>query len=146
MTLLDFPDKDLWQQRYDWVDKELDDALRGTTIVSDHATALFMELQACYCIGAWLSVIILSVSVIDAQLRETEAMDSKIGTAKLLSDYYAGEEIDWLRRLRNKYVHIDIDNPALNIDMQYGPRKELEADATKAIKMVISAIFQSPGT
>jgi hypothetical protein len=45
-------------------------------------------------IGAWLSVIILSVSMDDAHLRETEAMDKNIGTAKLLKDFYYGEDID----------------------------------------------------
>lgn len=65
----------------------------------------------------------------------------------LLDKYYYGEEdINWLRRLRNKYVHVNIDNPALEMDMQYDNRTELEADATKAIKMVINAFFQSPGT
>src|ERR1044072_10034499 len=105
MELLDFPNKATWIKRNLWIENEIEQSMKGSYLASDHATALFMDLQACYCIGAWLSVIILSVSVIDAHLRETEAMDNKIGTAKLLEEYYFGaEDINWLRRLRNKYV------------------------------------------
>ncbi len=146
MELLEFPDRKIWEERNTWIENEIENSVVGSHLVSDQATALFMELQACYNIGAWLTVIILSVSIIDAHLRETEAMDNKIGTAKLLNEYYEGEDINWLRKLRNKYVHLDIDNPALEMNMQYGDRTDFKNDATKAIKMVIKAFFQNPGT
>lgn len=147
MELLNFPNKELWEKRNAWIESEIEQSMvGGSYMVSDHATALFLDLQACYCIGAWLSVVILSVSVIDAHLRETEAIDGKIGTAKLLDNYFSAEDINWLRRLRNKYVHVDINNPALEMNVQYYNRQALEKDATKAIKMVIKAFFQSPGT
>jgi hypothetical protein len=147
MEQLDCPSQDIWEQRQQWFEHCLEEAQHplANYIVSDHATALLVELQACYCVGAWVSVVILSISIIDAQIRETEAGDGRIGTAKLLTEYYAGHDINWLRKLRNKYVHIDIDSPALTIDDQYMKRKEMEADATKAIKMVIRSFFQSPG-
>lgn len=50
----------------------------GCYLVGDHATVLFMDSQACYCIGAWLSVIILLVSAIDAHLRETESLEINV--------------------------------------------------------------------
>ena len=57
--------------------------------------------------------------MIDAHLRETEAKYNKIGTAKLLNEYYGGsEDINWLRKLRNSYVHVDIDIPALEMNVQ----------------------------
>ena len=147
MEQLDCPSLEIWEQRRQWFERCLDEVQHpfANYIVSDHATALLVELQACYCVGAGVSVIILSISIIDAQLRETEAGDGRIGTAKLLNEYYGGDEINWLRKLRNKYVHIDIDSPALKVDDQYLKRKELETDATKAIKMVIRSFFQSPG-
>jgi hypothetical protein len=148
MELFDFPDKTIWQQRNSWIENEIETSMSGGSyLVSDHAIALFADLQACYCIGAWLSVIILSVSIIDAHLRETEALDENINTAKLLNDYYNGPyDINWLRKLRNKYVHVDINDPALEMNHQYLRRDEMEQDATKAIKMIIRAFFQSPGT
>ena len=145
MELLEFPNKEIWENRNDWVNQELIEAERGCHLLSDHACALFMELQACYCIGAWVTVIVLSVSVIDAHLRETEASDTSLGTARLLKDYYEGEDIDWLRQLRNKYVHHNVDQPIFEMDAQFGDRTQMETDATKAMKMVISALFQNCG-
>jgi hypothetical protein len=146
-NLFDHPNQDLWQRRRKWIDKELEDAEIGMSyLVSDHATALFMDMQIAYCSGAWLSVIVMSVSVIDAHLRETEAMENDLGTAKLLNDYYSGEDINWLRILRNKYVHLNMDKPVLEMNAWFDNQKELEENATKAFKMTIYALFQSPGT
>ena len=145
--IFEYPNQTLWQNRRNWVNKELEEAETGFSyLVSDHATALFMDMQIAYCAGAWLSVIIMSVSVIDAHLRETEAMDNEIGTAKLLNDYYTGEEINWLRVLRNKYVHANFDKPVLEMNAWFDNQNELEENATKAMTMTIKALFQSPGT
>jgi len=147
MDLFEYPNREIWQKRRNWLDKELEKAETGFSyLVSDHSTALFMDMQIAYCSGAWLSVVIMSVSVIDAHLRETEAMDGKIGTAKLLTDYYEGENIDWLRQLRNKYVHHNIDKPILEMNDWFNNQEQLELNATKAIEMTIKALFQNPGT
>ncbi|MBK8787026.1 MAG: hypothetical protein IPN43_11180 [Chitinophagaceae bacterium] len=148
MEQLEHPDFEIWEERKGWFENELENKQHpmASYLVSDQGTALLVELQSCYCAGAFLAVIILSVSIIDAQLRETEAMDNKIGTAKLLDEYFTGKDINWLRKLRNKYVHVDIDNSALTIDDQYNNRKQMESDARRAIQMVIHAFFQSPGT
>lgn len=112
--------------------------------MSDHPVALFYDMCISYCAVAWVSVVIMSVSVIDAHFRENEAMDNAIGTAKLLDDYYEGEDIKWLRKLRNSYVHLNINNPTLDLSMIDGDRIELEENATKAFKMTVKALFQNP--
>ena len=96
-----------------------------------------MDMRRAYYAGAWLSVIVMSVSVIDAHLRETEAMDSKIGTAKLFNEYYNGDDINWLRLLRNKYVHLNIDQSALTVDKWYSNQPELEENARRAMMICI---------
>lgn len=146
MDLFDYPDKEIWIKRRQWLDNELEKAETGLVFaVSDHSTALFMDMQIAYCSGAWISVVIMSVSVIDSHLRETEAMDTSIGTAKLLKEYYEGEEIDWLRQLRNKYVHHNLDKPFFEMNDWFDNQEQLEKDAMKAMKMTISALFQNPG-
>jgi hypothetical protein len=147
MDVFNCPKPEVWQERQNWLYEELEKAETGFSyLVSDHATALFMDMHIAFCSGAWLSVVIISVSVIDAHLRETEAMDNKIGTAKLLSDFYSGEDINWLRQLRNKYVHHNIDKPIFGINDWFDSQTELESKARRAVKMTISALFQSPGT
>jgi hypothetical protein len=146
MELFDYPDKDIWSKRRQWLDDELEKAETGLVYaVSDHSTALFMDMQIAFCSGAWISIVIISVSVIDSHLRETEAMDTSIGTAKLLKEYYEGEEIDWLRQLRNKCVHHNLDKPFIEMNDWFDNQEQLEKDATKAMKMTISALFQNPG-
>lgn len=148
MDLFEHPSKELWIQREEWLDKLIEESEVGSYLVSDQSTALFMDLRRAYCAGAWLSVVVMSVSILDAHLRETEAMDNKIGTAKLFNEYYAGEnaDINWLRILRNKYVHLDIDQPALTIDKWYDNQIEMENNAVRAIHICVKAFFQSPGT
>jgi len=136
---------DLWQQRRDWIDQELEAAEVGVHDTSDHAVALFFDMAISYCAGAWISVIVMSVSVIDAHLRGVEAIDDEIGTAKLLNDYYTGSNINWLRKLRNSYVHFDIDNPALGMNAHFEDQTKMEEEATTAMKITIKALFQNPG-
>ena len=148
MELFEYPNKSIWQKRSQWIEKEIEDNIKGSYMISEQAVALFADLQACYCVGAWLSVIILSISIIDSHLRETEAFDGKIGTAKLLNDFYEGEDdINWLRKLRNKYVHLNLNQPAFEMNDHYNKdkRNEMENDAKRAIKMIIQSFFQSPG-
>jgi hypothetical protein len=134
---------DIWQRRQDCIDEELENAEVAGHAMSDYALVLFQDMSRAYCAGAWLSVIIISVSVIDAHLREDIGY-TKIGTAQLLNKFYEGENINWLRKLRNKYVHCDINNPALDLDSYITKQDKLEQDATTALKMVIKALFQNP--
>jgi len=142
-NLFECPKQEVWLQRDMFIDNEIESADRGGHYASDHSIALFMDLRIAYCAGAWLSVIIMSISIIDSHLRETEADDNKIGTAKLLSDYYTGEDIDWLRKLRNKYVHHNLDKPIFEMNAWFNNQDQWEQDATKAVKMIIVALFQN---
>jgi hypothetical protein len=148
MEHLEHPSLSLWESRREWFENMINSSEgNGSYFVSDHATALLAELQCCYCAGAWLAVIVISISVIDAQIRETEAGgDSKINTAKLLNTYYKNDYVDELRMTRNKIVHINCDNPFLSLDKQYGERKSFEREAQVAASLAIQAFFNSPGT
>lgn len=140
------PDPALWNKRMFWLEEQLSAAETGFVyVLSEHATTLFMDMELAYCAGAWVSVIVMSIAVIDAHLRETEAGDNKIGTAKLLTNFYAGEDIDWLRQLRNRYVHHNIDNPTKETDDWYSNQEILEKHATQAMQMTIAALYQNPG-
>ncbi|MDR2927402.1 MAG: hypothetical protein LBV41_04270 [Cytophagaceae bacterium] len=137
-------DIDVWQQRQVWIDEELEQAEKGGHIISEYVLALFMDMSLAYCAGAWVSVIVMSVTIMDAHFRE-ETMDNNTRTAKLLRDNYEGENIDWLRELRNKYVHHNIDNPVIDTEDCFCLQsKKTEREATTAIRMVIKALFQNP--
>lgn len=148
-NLTEPPSKQIWKQRCLWIEDEIEKAEIGMSyLISDHAVALFCDMQRAYCAGAWISVVMMAVSSIDSHLRETESGSNTIGTAKLFQDFYKGnwEEIDWLRKLRNKYVHHNLERPFLDMNAWFNDQIQLEADATKAIKIVIKAFYQNPGT
>jgi len=83
MEHLEHPNAKTWEERKLWFEGELERHQHpmASYLVSDHSTALLVELQCCYCAGAFITTLILAVSIIDAQLRDTEALDNKIGTA-----------------------------------------------------------------
>jgi len=145
MRSFNCPEDDLWQRRDAWLSEIHEKALVGVHDVSDHASALMADLHIAYCAGAWIAVVVLSVSIIDAHLRENEAMDNKIGTQKLLDEYYADGDINWLRLLRNKYVHLNLDRPFLTMSDWYDKAEQMELEATKAVEAVIKALYQNPG-
>jgi len=136
----------IWKQRQEWIDKTIEESLVGSYLVSEHSTALFFDMRRAYCAGAWISVVVMAISVVDSHFRETESGDNKINTAKLLSEFYGGNDIEWLRKLRNKYVHVNLEVPFLEMDTWFENYDQLEKDAKKAMLITIKAFFLNPGT
>jgi hypothetical protein len=139
------PSVEIWNEREEWIDKTIEELEVGCYFVSEHSTALFIDMRRSYCAGAWISVVIIAISVIDSHFRETEAGDNKVNTATLLKEYYGGDDIEWLRKLRNRYVHLDLDLPFLEMDVWDKNYKQLEADAKRAMLITIKAFFLTPG-
>jgi hypothetical protein len=147
MEHIHFPDRNKWEERYTWFDNLLEEKQGfGSYIVNDQATTLLSELMTAYCCGAWYTVIILSVSIIDAQLRDTEMPDHKGSTADLVKQIGFSEDFDWLRKKRNKLVHIDLNNPIASLDDYYSTSNQLQDETKRAIELVLDAFFFSPGT
>tara|TARA_B100001250_G_scaffold408214_1_gene430210 strand:+ start:1436 stop:1756 length:321 start_codon:yes stop_codon:yes gene_type:complete len=102
------------------------------------------EVQSCYCAGAWVAVIILAYTVLDAQLLETEVSGFKGNSKELLECLGYGEEYQKLRLRRNRLIHFRLDESAITVDQQYGTRPELEEEANKAVRLMLAAFFSNP--
>jgi len=147
MEHLEHPSLELWEERREWFENLLNEHESvGSYFVSEQACALIAEAQSCFCAGAWISVIILAFAVIDAQLRETEVPYFKGNSKELINILGFDERFQRLRKRRNKIIHLNIDNPAITVDQQWGNRKELEEEAREAIKLMIEAFYSNPGT
>jgi len=144
--VFEFPSQETWNKREEWIDKTIEELEVGSYLVGEHSTALFFDMRRAYCAGAWISVVVMAISVIDSHFRETESGDNNINTAKLLKEHYKGDEIEWLRKLRNRYVHVNLDEPLLEMDTWFSRYEQLEADATRAMFISIKAFFLNPGT
>ncbi|MBA7475231.1 hypothetical protein ES707_10597 [subsurface metagenome] len=85
------------------------------------------------------------MAVIDAQLRETELLEFKGSTKKLLASINASPELQKLRERRNAIIHIDPENPAITVDQQWANRAILELEAKQAIRLMFETFYMSPG-
>jgi hypothetical protein len=147
-NLFEPPSKQIWEQRSLWIEHEIEKAETGLSyLASDHSVALFYDMQRAYCAGAWISVVVMAVSSIDSHFRETESGDNRIGTAKLLNEFYEGEgdEIDWLRKLRNKYVHLNLEEPFLEINTGLVTKSNLKPMQQKQLKLPSKHFIKTPG-
>lgn len=105
-----------------------------------------MEVQSCYCAGAWIVVVALAFTVIDSQLTKTMALDFEGNSAGLLRHLAFGEDYHQLRLRRNRIIHLRGDQPAITVNQQWDSRHELKAEAEAAIKLMLAAFFSAPGT
>lgn len=147
MEHLEPPSKITWSDRRNWFEDRIAEHQRhGSYLLSEQACALMMEVQACYCAGAWIAVVVLAYTVIDAQLLETRAPDFEGNSAQLMRHLDFGDEYQQLRVRRNRIVHLRCDKPAITVDQQWASRQELEAEAQAAVKLMLAAFFDAPGT
>ena len=147
MDQLDHPSKHVWAARRQWFEETFDLDLRGGGYtLGEHASGLLIDLQSIYCVGAFVSVIILSCTIVDAHLREAELearFDGGMQSAFFQSSHNA--ELDWLRRRRNELVHYKSSRAlAISVEDQWAKRESHEADARRAIELVANVMFENP--
>lgn len=147
MDHLECPSFDVWEARRHWFERLNETAAdQGSYLLSEHACALTVEVQAVFCAGAWAAVIVLAMTVIDAQLREIAAPDFRGDTQKLIARTMQDPALQVLRRRRNALVHVNPDQPAITVDQQSLSRSELEAEAREAIRLMLAVLYDEPGT
>ena len=144
MDHLEYPTRETWEARRKWFEAQ-EQIFRGEGgyLVSEQACALIADVQAVFCAGAWLAVIILAMAVIDAQLRETELPGFKGNTLRLLEEAGADPKVQHLRRRRNALVHVDLDKPAITVDQQWADREQLEVEACEAVSLMFETFYMS---
>jgi hypothetical protein len=146
MEHLEPPSEEAWNRRRDWFESQISEyEERASYLVSEQACALMAEVQSCYCAGAWVAVIVLAHTVLEAQLLETEIPGFKGNSKELLECLGFGEEYQKLRLRRNRIIHLRPEEPAITVDQQWGARAELETEAENAIRLMLAAFFSNPG-
>lgn len=115
-------------------------------MVSEQACALTADVQAAFCAGAWVAVIVLAMAVVDASLRETEVPGFSGNTKELIRIAGASPQLQSLRVRRNAFVHLNPDHPAITVDQQWADRERLEQEARSAVTLMFEAFYLSPWT
>lgn len=147
MDQINHPSQNIWEQRQEWFEILFDDDKRpGSYMVGEQATGLLVDLQAIYCAGAFISCIIISCTIIDSHIRETETgpnFEGSIKEAFEFSDYC--DELEWLRKTRNRLIHFkETKDLPVSVDDQWFRREEHEKDAKKSIELVANVLFENP--
>jgi hypothetical protein len=145
MDYLEHPSFSLWDNRRRWVESMAEPPHEcGGYSLSEQATALTADVQAAFCAGAWIAVIVLAAAVIDAQLRE-DAVPGFVGNSKaLIAAAGLDERFQDLRKRRNLLVHSDPARPALTVESQWSDRVSLEQEARKAVQLVFESFYLNP--
>jgi len=137
-SLLAAPSQRLWMERQGWFQRRLDD-MRGETptAIGEQAEALLVDLQLSFCAGAWVAVVILAQTALDADLADRELAGEETGIA--LNDIRFGRDYVWLRNRRNDLVHEE-GRTALTVRDQTQDRARLEAEARRAVELFFKAL------
>lgn len=147
MEHLEPPERELWESRREWFEGFIFKyEERGSHFVGEQASALISDVQCCFCAGAWISVIVLTFTVIEANLSEITPSSHKTRAVDLLKLYGLDARFDQLRRRRNKLVHATGNAPAVTIDDQWGKRETLEFEAKNAVQLMFEAFYLDVGT
>jgi len=136
IELVERPDETDWDERRHWLAQaEAAAAKAGAQArLSEQATALMVDLQRCYCAGAWAATVILAGAIVDAQTLHAGF------PADDLSDERA-----WLRGLRNRLMHEDRQRPALTLEDQWLKGPEWQRDARRAARLALAALYRASG-
>ena len=140
---------EVWQERSTWLEQVEKSSSHpdASYLLSPQGTLITCDIQNAFCAGAWVSVIVLAHAAIDATIRDTEIGDYSANSKKL----FAGDpDLEWLRLLRNKCVHVredSADGPLPDRDMGdldvY--HDALEGSARRAVQLLFRTIYASPG-
>lgn len=140
------PSIENWEIRSEWCDAQiLSRSEHASHLVSEQACALFCEAQTCYCSGAWVAVLILCYTALDAHLREVGTGDYRSDGCRLLNSAGLDVRYQKLRKRRNRLIHVQEGNPSITIDDLWDQSESLEAAAQEAIKLTADVFFMSPG-
>lgn len=146
MEHLNLPQESLWHQRRAWFEsKVFEHEGWGSHLIGEQASALTVEVQACYCAGAWVAVIALAFSVVEADLVDEACGDVPPNAQQMLKRAGFGSEYQALRLRRNRLLHLRLQEPGITVDQQWGSRAELQAEAERAIKLMLDALYSNSG-
>lgn len=131
MDQLELPDPLVWDERRLWFEARQQERARlGGSRFSEQATALTVELQACFCAGAWVACVVLAGAVVESQAEATGRHEA-----------VPPEELLWLRRLRNDLLHENRREPLLTLEDQWINRPDWEKAARRAVSLVFLAMY-----
>ena len=134
---LELPSKETWEARRLWFEALGDSFVNehASYGLSDQACALVGEMQVAFCAGAWVTLLVMAIAVVESHIGEFGYSD--------LTDNPALQN---LRKRRNSIVHFQAKHPGISLDEQWLNRARLETEAKEAVKMMFGVFYSEVGT
>ena len=134
---LELPSKDTWEARKLWFEALGDSFVNehASYGLSDQACALVGEVQVAFCAGAWVTVLVMVIAVVESHIGEFGYSD--------LTDNPALQN---LRKRRNSIVHFQEKHPGIGLDQQWLNRTQLETEAKEATRLMFEVFYSDVGT
>jgi len=134
---LELPSKEAWEARQKWFETTENSFLdeRASYGLSDQSCALVGEVQVAFCAGAWITVLVMAIAVIESHLAEFGH-----------SDFTDNPTLQRLRGRRNSIVHLNPKHPGISVDQQWLNRIQLEAEAKEAVRLMFEVFYSDIGT
>ncbi|XKH00301.1 hypothetical protein LG325_09315 [Marinobacter nauticus] len=138
------PSSELWQQR-----RKDYDYLWSIAIHPDgssncqHAGSLKLELERCYCAGAWVACIIIAEAICEIHFsaeKKSNGINKNIFSEKL----GILEDLKWLRDRRNALIHDKKQGMSLSNKDYRRERNSLENDAKRATLLALKVTLNNP--
>lgn len=138
------PSSELWQQR-----RKDYDYLWSIAIHTDgssncqHAGSLKLELERCYCAGAWVACIIIAEAICEIHFsseKKSNGVNKNIFAEKL----GISEDLKWLRDSRNALIHDKKQGMSLSSRDYRRERNSLENDAKRATFLALKVTLNNP--
>jgi hypothetical protein len=134
---MELPSKETWEIRRQWFESLENSFLneRASYGLSDQACALVGEVQTVFCSGAWVTVLIMAIAVIESHVGEFG-----------YSDLNNNPTFQKLRKRRNSIVHFQDKHPGISVDQQWSDRVKLETEAKEAVNIMFGVFYSDVGT
>lgn len=134
---LEFPSREVWEARRLWFESLGDSFVNehASYGLSDQACALVGEVQIAFCAGAWVTVVVMAMAVVESHIGE-------FGRSELTDN----PMLQTLRKRRNSIVHCQAKRPGISLDQQWLDRTQLETEAKEAVRMMFEVFYSDVGT
>ncbi len=134
---LELPSRETWEARRLWFESLGDSFINehASYGLSDQACALVGEVQMAFCAGAWVTVLVMAIAVVESHIAEFGRAD--------LSDNPA---LQVLRKRRNGIVHCQPKHQSISLDQQWSDRTQLETEAKEAVRLMFEVFYSDVGT
>ncbi len=141
------PSREVWEYRRTIYDYIWDNCIHpeGST-TSQHADSLKLELERCFCAGAWVACIILAASIVEVHLSHLGSWKNSSGQ-NLLEDLNINKEWDSLRDRRNMLIHGERGsdkNDRLSSQEYRHEREKFQEMAEESIHVALKVALNNP--